>query len=75
MADLTTKTRNKLPAREFGEPKQRKYPMPDASHARNAKARASEMANKGRISGAAERSIDAKADRVIARMTKRTPAR
>lgn len=75
MAKLTTKARDKMPASKFGEPKSRKYPMPDASHAANAKARASEMAHKGKISGAAEKSIDRKADRVIARISKSQPTR
>lgn len=71
MAKLSTKERKSLPASKFAEPAERKYPIENASHAKNAKARASEMANKGRISGAAEKSIDKKADRVIARMGKK----
>jgi hypothetical protein len=74
MAKLTPKARNALPARDFAGPG-RSYPVENASHAKDAKARASEERNKGRLSGAAERAIDAKADRVIARMNKRTPAR
>jgi hypothetical protein len=69
MAKLTTKARKDLPASKFAGP-DRGYPVPDKSHAVNAKARASEMANRGRISGAAERSIDRKADAVIERMSK-----
>lgn len=75
MADLSSKQRKALPASKFGEPKERKYPMPDASHAKNAKSRASEMANKGKLSGAAERSIDKKADAVISRMSKPKPVK
>ena len=41
MAKLTAKTRNKIPKKEFGLPGERKYPMEDKSHARNAKSRAS----------------------------------
>ena len=70
MADLTSKARNKLPASKFGEPGSRKYPMPDRAHAANAKARASQQQNAGRISGAAERAIDRKADAVIERSSK-----
>lgn len=70
MAKLSTKERKSLPASKFAGP-DRSYPVPDSSHARNAKSRASEMANKGRISGAAEKSIDKKADKVIARMGKK----
>jgi hypothetical protein len=61
MAKLTTKERDKLPAREFAGP-DRSYPIPDKAHARNAKARASEMERKGRISKSEERRIDRKAD-------------
>jgi hypothetical protein len=43
MAKLTTAKKKAEPNKEFGLPEQRKYPMPDASHARNAKARASQM--------------------------------
>lgn len=38
MAKLTTKERKKLPSKDFAV-KGRKYPVPDASHARNALAR------------------------------------
>jgi hypothetical protein len=65
---LTSKGRSKIPAKEFGEPKGRKYPMPDKSHAANAKARASEMEHKGRISKSEESKIDAKADKVMGKM-------
>ncbi len=70
MAKLSAKAREKLPASAFGEPKARKYPLNDASHAANAKARASQQVNKGRMSRAEESRLDAKADRVIARMSK-----
>lgn len=75
MAKLMEKARKKLPEKDFGEPKERKYPMEDKTHARDAKARASEMEHKGKLSGAAEKAIDRKADRVIERMTKRKPPR
>ena len=65
MAKLTTKKKNAEPAKEFGLPEQRKYPMPDASHARNAKARASQMEKRGRLSAAEKKRIDAKADRIL----------
>jgi hypothetical protein len=62
---LPAKTRNKLPASKFGMPGERKYPMPDRSHAANAKARASEMEHKGRISESTKESIDRKADAIL----------
>lgn len=65
MAKLTAAKRNKIPKKEFGMPGERKYPMPDKSHARNAKARASEMENKGRLSASSKSKIDAKADKVL----------
>jgi hypothetical protein len=43
MARLIAKTRNKLPGKVFAGP-DRSYPIPDASHARNALARASQHA-------------------------------
>lgn len=39
--------------------------MPDASHAKNAKARASEMFNKGKLSAGQKAEIDAKANRKL----------
>lgn len=65
MAKLTSSQRGALPASDFALPGARKYPMPDKSHAANAKARASEMEHKGKISAATEEKIDAKADRVL----------
>lgn len=71
MAKLKTKTRNALPKSEFGLPKQRKYPMPDKAHAANAKARASQMEEKGKLSKSSEKKIDAKANRVLGHKTLR----
>ena len=65
MAKLTTSKREKEPKKEFGLPDERKYPMPDASHARNAKARASQMVQKGKLTEADKKKIDAKADKVL----------
>ncbi len=61
MAKLTSKARNALPASSFAGP-DRSYPIPDASHAKNAKARASQLVQEGRMSKASEARIDAKAD-------------
>jgi hypothetical protein len=65
MAKLTTAKKKAEPKSEFGLPGERKYPMPDASHARNAKARASQMERQGKLSTADKRKIDRKADRVL----------
>ncbi len=71
MAKLTTATRKKIPKGEFGLPGKRAYPMEDKSHARNAKARASEMENKGKLSPSAKAKIDAKADKVLGKSKKK----
>lgn len=65
MAKLTAAKRSKLPKSSFGEPGKRAYPMPDRSHAANAKARASQAVNAGRMSRSTESKIDAKANRVL----------
>ena len=65
MATLTEKQRDKLPDSKYGLPEERKYPMPDKDHARNAKARASQQQNAGRITAAEERKIDRKADKIL----------
>jgi hypothetical protein len=65
MSDLTTKMRDKLPKKEFGLPGEKKYPMPNREHAANAKARASQMVNKGKLSESSKEKIDAKANRIL----------
>lgn len=67
MAKLDAADRKALPAKDFALPAERKYPMPDRSHAANAKARASQMAKKGLISDAQLARINAKANRVLGR--------
>lgn len=71
MAKLKAAARNALPKSAFGIPSQRKYPMPDKSHAMNAKARASMMANRGVLPKSMEAKIDAKANRVLRKSGKR----
>lgn len=65
MAKLTASKKNAEPAKDFGLPEERKYPMPDASHARNAKARAAQMEHKGKLSAADRKKIDTKADKLL----------
>jgi hypothetical protein len=67
MAKLTTGKRNAESEKEFGLPEQRKYPMPDAAHARNAKARASQMEHQGKLSSSDKKKIDTMADRVLSK--------
>ena len=65
MAKLTTSKKNSEPSGDFGLPKERKYPMPDAAHARNAKARASQAEHAGTLSAADKKKVDSKADKVL----------
>lgn len=68
MAKLTTKARKALPKSSFGEPSKRAFPMPDASHAANAKARASQAVNAGRMGRSTESKIDAKANKILGKL-------
>lgn len=65
MSKLNAAKRSKLPKSDFGLPGEEKYPMPDKSHASNAKARATQMVKKGMLSPASKSKIDAKANRVL----------
>lgn len=65
MAKLTAATRNRIPSSEFGLPGKRKYPMENKSHAANAKARATQMVKKGKLSAASAAKIRAKANRLL----------
>lgn len=65
MTKLTSKKRNKLPKSDFGLPGERKYPMPDASHAVDAKARATQAVKTGRMSEGTKEKIDAKANKKL----------
>jgi len=64
MSKLSSAARDKLPASKFAGP-DRSYPIPDASHAANAKARASQAFNEGRMSESQKAKIDAKANKVL----------
>jgi len=65
MAELNARKRNATPSSQFGLPEERKYPMPDKAHARNAKARAAQQEKRGNLTVAEERQIDRKADRIL----------
>lgn len=67
MGLLDTKQRKALPTQDFGLPGKRAYPMPDASHAVNAKARATQAVKAGRMSPSTAQKIDAKANKVMKR--------
>lgn len=68
---LSAKKREKIPKKEFGLPGSRKYPMEDKAHAANAKARATQMVKKGKLSAASKTKIDAKANRVLKKSGRR----
>lgn len=65
MAKLKSATRKALSSSEFGMPGARKYPMPDRSHAANAKARATQMVKKGKLSPATASKIRSKANKML----------
>jgi hypothetical protein len=64
MAKLTTKKRNALPDSAFAGP-DRSYPVNNRAHAANAKSRATQAVNAGRMGKGTEARIDAKADKVL----------
>ena len=74
MAKLSVSKRKALPKKAFGLPSKvgkeneagrGAYPMPDKAHAANAKARATQMVNKGKLSPNAAKVIKAKANKVL----------
>ena len=65
MATLSEKKRDNLKPSQFGLPEERKYPMPDESHAANAKARASQQVKAGNLSKKDQEKIDRKADKIL----------
>jgi hypothetical protein len=64
MAKLTTAARSKIPASKFAGPA-RSYPVPDKSHAANAKARATQQVAAGNLSPSTAASIKSKANAVL----------
>jgi len=71
MAKLTTSKRKKLPKSDFGLPGEKKFPMPDRSHAANAKSRATQGVNNGTLSASQKSTIDAKANKILGRKVKK----
>jgi len=69
MSTLTTKTRKSLPKKDFALPGG-KYPVEDKAHAANAKARATQQYNAGKLSEADRNKVDTKADAVLSRKKK-----
>ena len=64
MAKLSAAQRKKLPKAKFAGPG-RSYPVPDRSHAANAKARATQAVKAGRMSSSQKAKIVVKANRVL----------
>ena len=69
MSKLTTAARKKLPSSDFALPGGR-FPVEDKAHARDAKARASQAFNAGRLSAADKTKVYHKADAVLAKKVK-----
>jgi hypothetical protein len=75
MAELNASKRAKLPSKDFGLPEKARtadekkesgnYPMPDKKHARNAKARAAQQHEAGKLTSKEMQRIDRKADRIL----------
>lgn len=64
MTKLSSTQRSKLPASKFAGP-DRSYPVPDKSHAANAKARATQAVKAGRMSASQAAAIKSKANKVL----------
>lgn len=65
MARLSSSKRKSMRSSQFGLPGSRRFPMPDKAHAINAKARATQMVNKGKLSPSSAAKVKAKANRII----------
>jgi len=65
MGKLKAAQRNALPKSSFGLPGSRKYPMPNKSHAADAKGRATQQLKAGRLSSEQAAQIRAKANRIL----------
>ncbi len=73
MATLTAAARKQLSASQFAGPG-RSYPVPDASHAANAKARATQAVKAGRMSAAEAARVKARANAVLKRKKRKGDA-
>jgi hypothetical protein len=75
MAELTTKSRKALPKEKFALPATRQYPVDTPARAANAKARATQMVNAGKLSPAQKAKIDAAANKVLNKGKPKTAAK
>ena len=69
MSQLTAAQRRKLPKKDFAGPDDI-YPVEDWTHAANAKSRAKQQLNRGKLSREEYEKIVAKANRVMGRNSK-----
>jgi hypothetical protein len=75
MSELSEEKRAKLPAKKFGLPERARsaeakketgnYPMPDKSHATNAKARSTQQYEAGNLTKSQKERIHRKADKLL----------
>ena len=65
MGKLNAASRNALPARDFGLPGSRKYPMQDREHAGLAKSYATKEVAKGNLTASAASKIRKKANAIL----------
>ena len=70
VATLTTKQRKAIPTSKFALPDERRFPVNDASHARNALARAAQGVKAGTLSTADAAKVRKAANKVLGK----TPA-
>jgi hypothetical protein len=68
---MEAKKRKSLPKSEFALPSKRKYPVDTRGRAANAKARASQMVKKGKLSESEKEKIDVKANKMLGHKTLR----
>lgn len=73
MGVLTTKQRKNLSSVQFAGPN-RTYPIPDRAHAVDAKARATQAVNDGRLTPAQGARIKTAANKVLAKPLKGDPS-
>lgn len=62
---LSKSSKDKLSASAFALPDRRKFPIPDAAHAANAKARAEQGVQSGTLSKTDAKTVRRKADKVL----------
>ncbi len=64
---MTAKRKASLPASKFGLPGKKAYPIDTPRRAANAKARATQMVKRGKLSASAASQIKARANKVLKR--------